>query len=119
MLRISLHAEGWQRGEDVSLLQTALRAGTETPESLLAKYAIKSKPHGLYPALLMMKYDQIASNFAEPMVREARGIIFAREDNWRVVARPFDKFFNHGDPMAAVIDWPSARVQEKLDGSLM
>src|SRR5690606_23780909 len=40
-------------------------------------------------------------------------------DNWRVVARPFDKFFNIGEEHAAQIDWDSAAVLEKLDGSLM
>jgi T4 RnlA family RNA ligase len=40
-------------------------------------------------------------------------------DDWRVVARPFDKFFNLGEGHAAAIDWSTARVQEKLDGSLL
>lgn len=37
-----------------------------------------------------------------------------------IVARPFDRFFNHGDPNAANIDWddPTLVVQEKLDGTL-
>lgn len=38
---------------------------------------------------------------------------------WAVVSHPFDKFFNAGEPNAALLDWSTARVVEKLDGSLM
>lgn len=33
------------------------------------------------------------------------------------MARPFDKFFNYGEHLAAKIDWATARVVEKLDGT--
>src|SRR2546423_400145 len=39
-------------------------------------------------------------------------------EHWNVVARGFDKFFNHGDHLAAPIDWSTAKVQAKEDGSL-
>jgi len=102
----------------MSKLQAALRSGTETLESLTSKFYIKVKRHGTYPSLAMCKYDQINSPMAEPLVQECRGIIFDEADNWRIVARPFDKFFNVQEPLAATIDWATARVQEKLDGSL-
>ena len=98
-------------------IQAYLRAGG-TFEDLLSRYAIKAKRHPAHPELVLLKYDQIASPFGEPIVRECRGIILDSSDDWRVVSRAFDKFFNHGEWHAAEIDWATARVLEKLDGSL-
>jgi hypothetical protein len=53
------------------------------------------------------------------LVQECRGAILDTTDGFEFVARPFDKFFNQGEGHAAPIDWRTARVQEKLDGSLM
>lgn len=80
--------------------------------------AIKAKRHSEFPNLVQLKYNQIASPMGHALVRQCRGIILDEADDWRVVARPFDKFFNHGEPHAATIDWSTARVQEKVDGSL-
>lgn len=90
-----------------------------TPESLRETYAIKSNRHKRYPNLVLFKYDQIDSPMGERIVQEARGIILDEADNWRVVGRGFDKFFNYGEGLAAQIDWTTARVQEKVDGSLI
>lgn len=98
-------------------IQAYLRDGGGL-DYLLATYGIKAKRHGKHPNLVLFKYDQIASPFAEPIVRECRGIILDESDGWRVVARAFDKFFNHGEGHAAALDWSTARVQEKVDGSL-
>lgn len=87
-------------------------------EDLTTLYGIKTKRHSRYHNLVLFKYDQIASPFAERIVRECRGIILDQDDGWRVVSRAFDKFFNHGEGHAAPIDWATARVQEKVDGSL-
>lgn len=102
-----------------SKLQEALQDGTETLETLATRYALKAKRHGEYPHLVQLKYDQINSPMDNPLVQEARGIILDESDNWRIIARPFNKFFNMGESLAANIDWNTARVQEKLDGSLM
>lgn len=98
-------------------VQEFLRGGG-TLAQLAERYAVKHKRHGEHPNLVLLKYDQISSPFADPLVRECRGIILDEADNWRVVARAFDKFFNHGEGHAAPIDWKTARVQEKVDGSL-
>lgn len=76
-------------------------------------YNLKISRDGPY---IMFKYNQLSSDFSNPIVREARGIIF-REDNWKCVRRAFDKFFNYGEPNAAEVDWNTARVQTKYDGS--
>lgn len=54
----------------------------------------------------------------ESIVQECRGIILDESKDWSVVCRGFDKFFNLGEGHAADIDWATAHVQEKLDGSL-
>jgi T4 RnlA family RNA ligase len=78
-------------------------------------YNLKISRDGPY---VMFKYNQLSSDFSNPIVREARGIIF-REDNWKCVRRAFDKFFNYGEPNAAEVDWNTAKVQTKIDGSLI
>lgn len=96
-------------------VQRYLRAGN-TPESLSERY-VKSRRHRQHGELVLLKYD-IFADFGDPIVRECRGIILDESNNWNVVSRAFDKFFNHGEGHAADIDWKTARVQEKLDGSL-
>lgn len=54
-----------------------------------------------------------------PVVQQCRGIILDESNDWQVIARPYDKFFNLGEGNAAPIDWSTAKVYEKLDGSLM
>ena len=72
--------------------------------------------------LVLLKYSQIDSDFNLPIVRECRGSIFAYEekyDTWVCVRRAFDKFGNYGESYVPEIDWSTASVQEKIDGSLM
>jgi hypothetical protein len=101
----------------MTLVQEFLRSGN-TLADLAARFAVKAIPGVTYPNLVTLKYSQIESPMAEPLVRECRGIVLDRDDDWRCVARGFDKFFNYGEPLAADIDWTTATVQEKLDGSL-
>lgn len=84
---------------------------------LVTSYTIKSRRHGQYENLVLLKYG-IDAPFMNPMVRECRGIVLDEADGWAVVSRAFDKFGNHGEGYVPEIDWSSARVQEKLDGSL-
>lgn len=50
-------------------------------------------------------------------VRTCRGIIV--DDAWRVVARPWAKFFNHGQAEAGELDLTApVEVTDKMDGSL-
>lgn len=67
---------------------------------------------------IMFKYNQLSSDFINPIVREARGIIF-READWTCVCHPFDKFGNYGESYCPEINWDNCSVQEKIDGSLM
>lgn len=88
-------------------------------DALRSRFAIGAKRHGVYPHLVQLKYSQIESPMHEAIVQECRGLVVDESDGWRVVCRAYDKFFNHGEPNAPAIDWRTARVYEKLDGSLM
>ena len=67
--------------------------------------------------LACFKYTTEA-DFSDPIVCEARGIILDLKE-MKVVCWPFDKFFNVQESYAAEINWRTARVLEKIDGSLI
>ncbi len=92
---------------------------TGTLADLELQYGIGAKRHPRYPNLVMLKYSQINAPMGERIVQECRGIILDESNDWSVVSRPYNKFFNSGEGHAAPIDWSSARVYEKVDGSLM
>lgn len=99
------------------LVQDFLRSHG-TLADLAEKYAIKATRSAKHPSLVLLKYNQIDSPMGEPIVQECRGLILDEANNWAVISISFTKFFNHGEGHAALIDWGTARVQEKLDGSL-
>ena len=68
--------------------------------------------------LVLFKYSQYESDMSLRICQEARGIIFD-EETLTPVCVPYFKFFNYGEENAADIDWATAQVQEKVDGSLM
>lgn len=67
---------------------------------------------------IIFNYNQIESDFYNPIVKECRGIILENK-TFKPVCVPFFKFANYGEGYADKIDWSSARVQEKVDGSLI
>jgi hypothetical protein len=70
--------------------------------------------------LVLFKYDQTCSDFSIDIVKECRGIILDMTDGGIVpFSVPYFKFFNFGEPHAAHIDWNSAIITEKIDGSLI
>lgn len=86
---------------------------------LETKYGVKAKQHTRVPNLWLFKYSQIESPFKEQIVQESRGIVLDADNDWAVVAMPYKKFFNYGEALAHDINWATAEVQEKLDGSLI
>lgn len=79
-------------------------------------YCLKIKEDGPY---VIFNYDQIHSNFNNSIVQEARGIIF-KKGYWKhPVCWAFNKFGNYGESYAPEIDWSTAFVTEKVDGSLI
>jgi len=97
-----------------------------------APFHLSIKEDGPYT---IFNYNQIKSDFSLPEVQVARGIILKIDEGWsekeefevlertlcdvKVVCFPFSKFFNYGEPNAHSIDWASAKVQEKVDGSIL
>lgn len=86
---------------------------------------LASEPYNLfirnseqYPNLRLFMYNQIKSDMRDAVVQKARGIIIDI-DAMVVVCHPFDKFFNYNDERAHSIDWSTAAIQEKVDGSIM
>lgn len=95
------------------------RTSEEALTALELEFGIKSRRHGLWQNLVLFKYNQLESPMGERIVQECRGIILDEAEGWKVRGRAFDKFFNHGEGHAANVDWGTAKIQEKVDGSLM
>ena len=85
------------------------------------KTLLRAEPYRLMikeeDGFTLLKYDQVFSDFAEPIVKECRGLILG--PRCEVVCLPFYKFFNYAEAYADPIDWATARVQQKIDGSIL
>ena len=68
--------------------------------------------------LIMFKYSQQDSDLSNDIVKECRGIILD-EDTFEIISYSYNKFFNFSEPNAAEVDWSSAKVLQKIDGSLI
>lgn len=91
-----------------------------------------------YPDIVVLNYNQIESNRFHPIVDECRALILEK-DTWNVVARSFSRFYNLSEGVqqkegvglerqriasfdeyaTTKIDFSSAIVEEKLDGSII
>lgn len=82
-----------------------------------APYCIKIKEDDKY---LLLKYNYYAdeTDWANPIVKQCRGIIL-RKDNLQPVCVPFYRFYNLGQKEADEIDWSNCKIQDKIDGSLI
>lgn len=78
----------------------------ENEDYILLKYKVP------YDVELRLNY------FDNEIVRECRGLII-RKEGLKPVCVPFFKFGNYGESYVPNIDWDSARIQEKLDGSII
>ena len=90
---------------------------THGVEKTLIDFKLKSK---WYEDRVLLKYDQLVSPtiMSIPEVQECRGIVLEK-DTWKVLSCSFFKFFNSEESNAHKIDWDTAHVLEKLDGSLI
>jgi T4 RnlA family RNA ligase len=84
-------------------------------EKTVAKFELKTRE---YENKVLLKYDQLCgpSMMANQEVQECRGIILEK-GSWKVMSLAFTKFFNAEESNAHKIDWETAHVLEKLDGS--
>lgn len=85
----------------------------------LLNHGIRFTSDSRFPGLYCLKYGPTADKSSR-IVQVCRGAVV--EDwfgSWQVVSYAFDRFFNFEEPYAPDIDWGSARVYEKYDGSLI
>lgn len=87
------------------------------------EYILTNKPYCLKiqrdDQYVLFKYNQIESDFNNPIVQEARGIIF-KEGFWNYpVCYAFNKFFNYGESYVPEINFNRCWVTEKIDGSII
>lgn len=92
----------------------------------LGQYGIEVSRDDRYPKLFNLKYGIVSADKSDPLVCACRGAVVERVDDdgdhspyFRLVAYAFDRFFNYGEYGAAQVDWQSAKVWEKMDGSLI
>ena len=95
-----------------------LRSGA-LPLAELQSMGVVARQHAQHPQLVQLKYAVGRADMHDPVVQECRGLVLDREDGWRPVALPYRAFFNLREKHAADIDWATARVTPKLDGTLM
>lgn len=94
------------------LVQQLLRSGTSL-EELKTTHGIN---YNITNNKICLNYDQINASESDPVACQCRGLIL-RVDTFDVVACPMFRFFNMGQGNAAVVDFNSALVEEKMDGS--
>jgi hypothetical protein len=69
-----------------------------------------------YEGKILLKYNQLESPFGNREVEECRGLILEM-DTWKVMSLGLTKFYNSAEGHAAKIDWSTARILSKLDGT--
>lgn len=105
-----------------------------TFQQLEDEHGVNARPNGTFDKFTL-NYDMIDARPGDSVSEQCRGLVirpklnlFGRgTDEWKdvvigefdVLARPMDRFYNHGDPHAVEIDWshPSLKVYEKVDGT--
>lgn len=90
-------------------------------EHLRDKWIVK-QTHPNFPELTIYSYSKQAQteNKWDDLTTEARGLI-VNSQTGEIVARPFSKFFNYGQDVKGITDFPrngKLEVMEKADGSL-
>ena len=86
-------------------------------EKTIIDFKLKTR---IYENKILLKYDQLVSPtlMALPEMQDCRGLILER-GTWKVMSLAFRKFFNSEEGNAHKIDWNTAYVLEKVDGSLI
>jgi hypothetical protein len=84
-------------------------------EKAILEFNLKTR---IYENKVLLKYDQLSSPtlMSNKEVQECRGLILEK-GSWKVMSLAFTKFFNSEEGNAHKIDWDTAHVLEKLDGS--
>lgn len=103
-------------------IQEFIQNHPDTWEQRLSEepYALKIKrspfADGRY---VMFNYNMLESDNYNDLVAEARGLVLDSQDNFKIVRKGFNRFFNYGEGPAAKIDWNTASATIKEDGTLI
>lgn len=86
-------------------------------DKTIRDFKLKSR---IYDNKILLKYDQLVSPtlMGLPEMQDCRGLILEL-GTWKVMSLAFRKFFNSEEGNAHKIDWDTAKVLEKVDGSLI
>jgi len=97
-------------------IQRQLRIGTPLAD-IVSKLGLETDERD---DLVLLRYSQVDSPKADPIVMECRGLIL-QKGTWDIVSMPFRRFFNYGEVLELNKDFPyaGAVAQEKLDGTLI
>jgi hypothetical protein len=97
-------------------------------------YNIKIQEHPKYKGMYLFSYHMIRTKWLDEnqnirsMLLACRGLILEIFDSpmmdgsdscVKVLCHAFDKFFNKNEEAAAKIDWKTATIREKIDGSII
>lgn len=90
-------------------------------QQLQEEFLIKLSYHNRYPNLVSLGYDNFKSPLHRTIVQECRGLVLDTADDFAVVARGYDKFFNYGERQGEEdeLDFSNAWLSEKLDGTFI
>lgn len=73
-----------------------------------------------YPDRVTLNYSQIDSPKFHPICDECRGLILKKDNDWSVLSRAFQRFYNVGEgEQWKSLDIPKCRIEQKIDGSLI
>lgn len=92
---------------------------THSPEELNKQLGIKFVEHE--DGRVIFNYCQIESPKTHPIVIECRGLVLDRNNDWAIVAKSYDRFFNLGEhkDLTDSFDWFDFECYTKEDGSIM
>lgn len=85
-----------------------------------APYALKIKHSSFADGrYVMFNYNMLESDNYNEIVAEARGLVLDSQNDFKIVRKGFNRFFNYGEGPAAKIDWNTASATVKEDGTLL
>lgn len=88
---------------------------TNSFDSFKDECGIKAKSDGNH---IILDYDMLNVNWDQPYGYVCRGLVLSAK-NYEVLCFGLPKFFNFNEGRAESIDWDSAFIYEKLDGTMV
>lgn len=111
-----------KKAEDTGFASMSLIASPKSFQEYVENKLVMKTSHPEFPELSIYCYSQQTQykNQWDDITVESRGLIVNNETG-EIVARPFEKFFNYGQDVDGITDFPKdgkIEVMEKADGSL-